>query len=302
MLAAKLLKVGAEEGAHLNDAVSHALDLAEPLLVEGRVVHDGGGDTGTVDGRVGVEGTDENLDLRIDTLLLLGVLANEREGTNTLAVQTHVLGEALAQSNVVALLDEVARSEGILVSVTAGKALVGHIEEGEVLLLLHDIADLAPLGLGRVDTSGVVSASVEQDDAALGGGLDIGDQTLEVEANGVLVVVAVLTDLKAGIGEDSLVVGPAGVGEVDLLGAGVELLEESTANAQGTSARDGLGDDQAVLGDGGGVGAVGKLSSGGGESRNTGDTSVLLVQARCDNLVLSGADRGQDIRLALVVT
>jgi hypothetical protein len=88
VLAAKLLEVGAEEGAHLNDAVGHALDLAEPLLVEGWVVHDGGGDAGTVDGRVGVLGTDENLDLRLDALLLLGVLADEGEGTNTLTVQT----------------------------------------------------------------------------------------------------------------------------------------------------------------------------------------------------------------------
>jgi hypothetical protein len=41
-----------------------------------------------VDGGVGVEGTDENLDLRLDTLLLLGVLADEGEGTDTLTVQT----------------------------------------------------------------------------------------------------------------------------------------------------------------------------------------------------------------------
>jgi hypothetical protein len=34
-----------------------------------------------IDGRVRVEGTDEDLDLGIDTLLLLGVLANEGEST-----------------------------------------------------------------------------------------------------------------------------------------------------------------------------------------------------------------------------
>lgn len=302
VLAAELLEVGAEERAHLDDAASHALDLTEPLLVKSRVVHDGGGDAGTVNGRVGVEGTNEDLDLRIDTLLLLGVLANEGESTDTLTVETHVLGETLAKSDVVALLDEVAGSKGILVGVTASKALVGHVEEGEVALLLHDIADLAPLGLGRVDTGGVVSASVEEDDAALGSGLDVGNQTLEVEANGVLVVVAVLGDLETGVGEDGLVVSPAGVGEVDLLRAGVELLEESTTNAQSTGTGDGLGDDEAVVLDGGGVGAVSELGGGGGEGGNTGDASVLLVQAGCDDLVLSGADGGQNVRLALVVT
>lgn len=302
VLAAELLEVGAEERAHLDDAVSHALDLTEPLLVESRVVHDGGGDTGTVDGRVRVEGTNEDLDLGLDALLLLGVLADEGESTNALAVETHVLGKALAQSDVVALLDEVAGSEGILVSVTAGEALVGHVKEGEVLLLLQDIADLAPLSLGGIDTGGVVCASVKQDDAALGGGLDIGDHALEVEADGLLVVVAVLSNVDTGVGEDSLVVGPARVGEVDLLGAGVELLEESTANAQGTGTGDGLGDDQAVLRDGGGVSTVSELGGGGGESRKTGDTGVLLVEARCDNLIFSGADGRQNVRLALVVT
>lgn len=54
MLAAQVLQVLLEQSTHLDDAVSHVLDLTEPLLVQGRVVHDGRGDAGTVDGRVGV--------------------------------------------------------------------------------------------------------------------------------------------------------------------------------------------------------------------------------------------------------
>lgn len=88
VLAAQLLQVLAEQGAHLDDAVGHALDLTQPLLVELGVVHDGGGNAGTVDGRVGVEGADEDLDLRIHALLLLGGLADEGESTDTLTVET----------------------------------------------------------------------------------------------------------------------------------------------------------------------------------------------------------------------
>jgi len=88
VLAAELLQVLAEQRTHLNDTVSHALDLAEPLLVQFGVVHDGGGNAGTVDGRVRVEGADQDLDLGLDALLLLGVLADERESTNTLTVET----------------------------------------------------------------------------------------------------------------------------------------------------------------------------------------------------------------------
>jgi len=41
-----------------------------------------------VDRWVGVKRTDENLDLRVDALLLLGIGADNREGTNTLTVET----------------------------------------------------------------------------------------------------------------------------------------------------------------------------------------------------------------------
>ena len=88
MLAAELLEVGAEEGTHLDDAVGHALNLTEPLLVQGSVVEDSGGDASTVNGGVGVEGADENLDLRLNALLLLGGLRDEGESTDTLTVQT----------------------------------------------------------------------------------------------------------------------------------------------------------------------------------------------------------------------
>jgi hypothetical protein len=94
LLATELLEVLLEESTHGDDAVSHTLDFTEPLLVELRVVEDGRGHTGSVDWRVRVERANQNLDLRVDTLLFLGVGADDREGTNTLTVQT--LGELVS--------------------------------------------------------------------------------------------------------------------------------------------------------------------------------------------------------------
>ena len=88
VLAAQLLEVVLEQGAHLDDAVGHALDLAQPLLVERGVVQDGAGDAGAVDGRVGVKRADEDLDLRVDALGFFGGLGDDREGADTLAVKT----------------------------------------------------------------------------------------------------------------------------------------------------------------------------------------------------------------------
>ena len=88
MLAAKLLEVLLEESTHGNDAVGHALDLTKPLLVELGVIQDLRGNAGTVNRRVGVQWADENLDLRVDTLLLFSRLADDGESANTLAVET----------------------------------------------------------------------------------------------------------------------------------------------------------------------------------------------------------------------
>jgi hypothetical protein len=120
----------------------------------------------------------------------------------------HVLCKTLSEHGAEALLDEVSKSECILVGVSAGEALVRHVEEGEVLALLDGLGNLQPLLLGRVNTSGVVSASVEKHDAALGEALDVLHQAVEVKANGVLVVVSVLLDLQARVLEDSVVIGP----------------------------------------------------------------------------------------------
>lgn len=66
-----------------------------------------------------------------------------------------------------------------------------------MLLLLDYIADLTPLFGGRVNTSGVMSASMQQDNAAVGSGLQVLDKTLKVQSNGVLVVVTVLADFES---------------------------------------------------------------------------------------------------------
>lgn len=132
MFASQVFEILLEQCSHLDDSVGHALDLTEPLLVELGVVQDLAGDSGSVDRRVRVQWAHEDLDLGVDALLLLGRLAHDAEGTDSFTVQAHVLGEGLRQDEAVALLDEHADRVGVLVSVTAGEALVRHVEEGVV--------------------------------------------------------------------------------------------------------------------------------------------------------------------------
>lgn len=88
VLAAKAFEVLFEQSSHFDDSISHALDLPQPLLVPARVVEDLRRDARTVYWWVRIERSDKDLELRIDPLLLILGLANYRESTDTLAIQT----------------------------------------------------------------------------------------------------------------------------------------------------------------------------------------------------------------------
>jgi hypothetical protein len=118
--------------------------------------------------------------------LLLGRVADDAKGTGSLSVETHVLGERLGQDGLVTLGDKVSQGKGVVVDVSRGETLVGlrkrekrvvmsasvvltvslvvshHVEEGEVTLLLENVAELLPLLVSRVNTGRVVRATVIQ--------------------------------------------------------------------------------------------------------------------------------------------
>jgi hypothetical protein len=155
--------------AHADDAVRHALDLALPLRVQLRVAEDRARDARAVQRRVGVHRPDHDLQLALDARALLGVRGDERERTDALAVETHVLRERLAERDLVTLAHEVAWGERIVCDVAGREALVGHVEEGEVLLVLEERGELLPLVVRRVDAGRVVRTRMQEDDRVLRG-------------------------------------------------------------------------------------------------------------------------------------
>ena len=70
--------------------------------------------------------------------------------------------------------------------------------------------------------------------------LEVFLESFEVKADSLLVVVTVAFDFEARVAEDGGMVTPCRGGEVYGLGVRVKASEESTTNAEGTSARDGL--------------------------------------------------------------
>lgn len=84
-----------------------------------------------------------------------------------------------------------------------------------MLLSLNEIKDLLPLFLGWVNTSGVVSADVQEDNAFVLCAVQVLHQASEVESLGLLVEVAVLLAFHSYSVGDGLVDWPCGVGHVN---------------------------------------------------------------------------------------
>lgn len=125
---------------------------------------------------------------------------------------------------------------------------------------LDYLRDLIPLLLSRVNTSRVVCTSVKQNDRVLGGSLiykvlplvislfhpcryqknppylDVFKHAVDVKAIGVLVKIGVLFNFETRVLEDGKMVTPSRVGNVDLLGVGIEGVKESSTNTESTSA------------------------------------------------------------------
>lgn len=164
------------------------------------------------------------------------------EGAGTLAVETKVLGKGLRHAELETLRDEVADRPSVVFKIARREALICAVEKGEVLLCCHRFGELGPLGVGKVDTGGVVGTGMQENDASLGGLLERGEHAREIKAFGLRGEIWVGFDRQVHVGENLVVVGPCWGGEVDGLvrAARIELGEEKSAQVDSTGARDGL--------------------------------------------------------------
>lgn len=135
----------AQLSSHGDDSLGHLAHVLQPLSSQSGIVQYFRGNASTVNGWVRVEGANDDLDLRHDLGRLVLISTGQGEGTHTLAVEAHVLGERLGQGHLMAFVDEQSQSAGIAINVARGETLVGHVEEGEQLALLDHVAQLFPL-------------------------------------------------------------------------------------------------------------------------------------------------------------
>ena len=266
--------------AHIRNTTTHRAQILLPHREQLRIVQHTTGNVGTVRGGVGDLRPLQHGELAGNVARgRCGVgagCADEMESARALAVETEVLGEGLGDAQLEALFDEVADGPGVADEITGCEALVGAVEEGEVVALAHGHGDVLPLFLGGVDTGRIMSAGMEEDDGTGRGSAQGGDHAIEVEALGLRGEVGVVGEGESDIGEDLVVVGPGWRGEVERGFVGMEAREEETSQMNGARAGDGLKRADAVFADGRTVGAHDEPLSGGNDICQAFDGEVFV--------------------------
>lgn len=214
------------------------LDILLPLLAERRVVQHGGHNARSRDRRVGVHGSCNDLELRLDVAALRGGLAHHRETSDALAVQSEILRETLGHCELMTVSCELTQSHRVLDGVTRSEActcarmkretkrsdrklnhprrlalvcvyaltLVSRVEDHIMSLGLDSRRDLLPLFRCRVNSRRVVCARMEQEDALRGRCGNVSQHTLEIQSLCGGLVILVVHGFESCIVEDGKMV------------------------------------------------------------------------------------------------
>jgi len=264
---------------HLDDTISHRLDILFPLLKQLGSVQDQSDQPRAVSWGIADLASSEDGKLTTDFICDHRGGRDDVEGANTFTVQTSVLGETLADQHWNTPSGEFPDGPGVPVQISAGETLISAVKKGVVVLLYHHVCDLTPLFPGRIYTGWVVSTGMKENDGTVRSGGNGAKELVAGEADGLGVIVLVGDRFDSDVPEDGDVIDPSGIRNIGLLGSVeyVESAEEQGCEVIGTSAGNGLDASNAFFRDRGGVITQDKTGGGGGEFWKTSDRKVFMV-------------------------
>lgn len=295
------LNGGSKGGSHVVDTVGDGNEFSEPLLTEIDVVQNHACNSGTVLGWGRVVSSDQNFNLGKNSFSIGFIVTNDVHSSGSLTVETHSLGERLANDHLEALVHEVSETVGIFVEATGGETLVGGVEEGEERVLGANFGDSVPLFFSGVNTGGVVGTSVEQDSGSSLGFTEIFNHTFDINSFCFGFEVSIFVGNKTSSGENCVVVSPGGLTDVERCLS--EFLEEFTNNAEGTSSGEGLGTDNSSTVDIGVIPTEQDTSGSLVEICKSIDGGVFFIKREIgDDHLFGFADDGEDEGFSVIVS
>jgi len=303
VLGASGLESRLEGSSHQSHSIGHDDEVLLPHGGELFVSEDDVDNSSSVNWGVGVDGSSDLLDARVDGVTLGLRSSDDGEGSGSLSVDTEVLGERLEEHDVVSVLLEESEGVGISLEVTGGEALVSGIETGEKVLSLDDFEDSLPLLLGGINTGGVVRADVEHDEGVILACVQVFAETVEVESLGHGVEVSVGLVVVSNELSEGSVNGPGLGGNHDInVLVGVPVGEEGETESERSSSRDGLSSSDSSFLEGSGVLSESELLGLVDEGVNTLDSSVLVIHVVGENSLFGDSNAREDVRLASIVS
>ena len=155
-------------------------------------------------------------------------------------VQPKVLAKALGAEDLKALVHKEADGPGVCVQGSTGKALVRAVKEDKKVSRFANLRNLSPLLFSGIQTSGVMSAGMQDENSSRRCLAQIFQHAWEVQISVLSVPIAILPKVsEASSFEDVGVVGPGWVGVVDGVSA-KNPVEEMSPDSQRASATQSL--------------------------------------------------------------
>lgn len=220
-LVVQLLQLGPQPRTHILDACAHLAQVGLPLGKQLLVVQHRAGDAGAIRRRVADFAALQDRELRRDARnRLRGVSsrgADKVEGPDAFAVQPKILGEGLCHAELKPFGDEVPHRPGIVLETARCETLIGAVEKGKVFFRADERGEFGPLRADEINTGRIMGAGMQHDDTARWGLLDSRTHAGEVEAVRFFREVRVSLYWEIDVGEDLVVIGPSGRGEIHRL-------------------------------------------------------------------------------------
>ena len=205
-----------DEGhTQLADPIPHVVEFLLPQCGQFGILQNRRDDRCSMAGWIAVIAPYQPFELAEHRRCGLRMLGNHGDRSHPLAVQSEVLREGIADDHFAACGQDLPKSRGVL-GQSPPKTLIGEIDDGQQSMLGQRAGDLPPLLGIRIDASGVVATSMQQDRVPwFGFGLQVFQHARRIESPFVISQVAIRFRRDPRGGKDRLVVGPGGVGHPD---------------------------------------------------------------------------------------
>ena len=195
------------QGQH---AQTGLFQLCSPIGPQRVVVQDHRNQTRAVIRREGIVLTVEEGQGTLVQRLCACVLRHRHQQARALTVDAEVLGTAGRDQTLGRIGRNIAHTLGVFLQ-TIAKALIGNVDHRDQTAFIQDRDNFLPLHHVEVGTCRVVAAAMQQDHIAFVGRLQVRDHTVEIDATGFAVEVAIGDRFDVQIVQDRNMVRPGRV-------------------------------------------------------------------------------------------